>query len=120
MAFAGSDPCFTATLAHNSGKNDKDTACDEEDSNVLTGLFPSRRGIGHDQGPDGRKPLLDEDAAEGRRRDGAARFCLQSHPGHEHHGRPAARGGDAGTVELDNDRGLAPHSDHYAPYIRAF
>jgi hypothetical protein len=41
LAFAGSDPCFAATLAHNSGKNDKDTTCDEEDSNVLTGYFPS-------------------------------------------------------------------------------
>ena len=41
-AFAGSDPCFTATLAHNSGKNDKDTACDEEDSNVLTGLVAEK------------------------------------------------------------------------------
>ena len=27
--------------------------------------------------------------------------CLQSHPGHEHHGCPTAHGGDAGIVETE-------------------
>ena len=40
----------------------------------------------------GRHPLPDEAAAEGERRDGAARAGLQSHPGAEHPGHPAADG----------------------------
>ena len=55
-----------------------------------------RASLRHDQGPDGRNPLPDEDAATGCHRDGAARARLQSHARHEHHGRPTAHGGDAG------------------------
>ena len=60
-----------------------------------------RASLRHDQGPDGRNPLPDEDAATGCHRDGAARARLQSHARHEHHGRPTGPGGDAGIVAAD-------------------
>ena len=55
----------------------------------------------HDQSPDGSHTLPDEDAAKGRRRDGAARAGLQPHARHEHHGRPTTHGGDEGLVVAD-------------------
>jgi hypothetical protein len=60
-----------------------------------------RASLRHDQGPDGRNPLPDEDAATGCRRDGTARAGLQSHARHEHHGRPTAAGGDEDIVVAD-------------------
>src|SRR4249919_1423130 len=60
-----------------------------------------RAPVWHHQGPDGRHSLPDEDAAKGRHRDGTARAGLQSDPRHEHHGHPAARGGDEGIVAAD-------------------
>ena len=60
------------------------------------GDAPAARGgrasVRHDQDAHGRHPLPDEDLAEGDRRDGAARARLQSHPGAEHPGHPAAHG----------------------------
>src|SRR5688572_20556961 len=44
----------------------------------------------------GSDPFPDEDAAEGRHRDGAQRACLQSDAGHEHRRRQAADRGDGG------------------------
>src|SRR3954451_11025799 len=44
------------------------------------------------------KPLLDEDAATGCRRDGTSCAGLQSHARHEHHRYPTAHGGDEGIV----------------------
>jgi hypothetical protein len=46
-------------------------------------------------------PLPDEDAAKGRHRDGAARPGPQSHPRHEHHGRPTAHGSNEGIVKSE-------------------
>jgi hypothetical protein len=46
-------------------------------------------------------PLPNEGAATGCRRDGIARARLQSYACHEHHGRPAAHGGDGGIVVAD-------------------
>ena len=60
-----------------------------------------RASLWHDQGSDGRNPLLDEDAAQGRRRDGAARAGLQSDARHEYHRRPAAHRGDESIVAPD-------------------
>ena len=57
-----------------------------------------RASIRHDQGPDGRNPLPDEDVAKGRHRDGVARAGLQSAARREHHRRPAAPDGDEGIV----------------------
>jgi len=58
-----------------------------------------RAPVRHHQGPDGGNPLPDEDAAEGRHRDGAPRTRLQSDTRHKHHGRPAAHGGDESIVK---------------------
>src|ERR1700730_14672251 len=55
----------------------------------------------HDQGSDGSYALPDENAPEGRLRDGAARAALQSHARHEHHGHPAAHNGNAGIVKAE-------------------
>ena len=63
-----------------------------------------RASLRHDQGADGRNPLPDEDAATGRHRNGAARARLQSHPRHEHHGRPTAHGGDEGIIAADTQQ----------------
>ena len=49
-----------------------------------------RAPLRHDQGSHGSDALPDEDAAARRRRDGAARPRLQSHPRHEHHRHQAA------------------------------
>src|SRR6266566_3650439 len=57
-----------------------------------------RASLRHDQGPDGSNTLPDEDPATGGYRDGIARPGLQSHARHEHHGHPAAHGGDEGIV----------------------
>src|SRR4029077_13597155 len=45
--------------------------------------------------------IPNEDAATGRRRDGAARARLQSYACHEHHGCPAAYGGDESIAVQD-------------------
>ena len=71
----------------------------------------------HDQGPYGRNPLLDEDAATGCRRDGAARAGLQPHARHEHHGRPTAHGGDEGIVTADTP-GAAPEANESRIQLR--
>jgi Transposase DDE domain len=49
----------------------------------------------------GSNPLPDEDVATRCHRDGTARAGLQSHPCHQHHGRPTAHGGDEGIVVAD-------------------
>ena len=48
-----------------------------------------------------RRNLETAEFAKGRHRDGTARAGLQSDPRHEHHGHPAARGGDEGIVAAD-------------------
>ena len=73
-----------------------------------------RASLWHHQGPDGRNPLPDEDVATGRRRDGAARPGLQPHPRHEHHGHPAAHGGDEGIAEPKKCSHIAPGQDRDA------
>src|SRR5262249_22796062 len=50
---------------------------------------------------DGRGALPDEASAEGRYRNGAPRPRLQSHPGDEHHGHPAANGRDPSIVNAE-------------------
>ena len=57
-----------------------------------------RAPLRHHQGPDGRNPLPDEDAATGCRRDGVTRAGLQYDAGHEHHGHQTANCGDEGVV----------------------
>ena len=52
--------------------------------------------FGDDQGAHGSDALLDEDAAAGRGRDGAARPRLQSHARHEHRGKQVADRSDQG------------------------
>jgi GAF domain-containing protein len=53
-----------------------------------------RASLWHAEDEDGRDPLPDEASAQGRHRDGTPPARLQSHPGDEHHGHPAADGRD--------------------------
>src|SRR5687768_3341902 len=55
-----------------------------------------RASIRHNEGPDGRDPLPDENPAEGRHRDGPLRARLQSDAGDEHRRCQAAHGSDRG------------------------
>ncbi len=55
-----------------------------------------RASIRHDEGPDGRDALPDEDPAEGRHRDGTLRARLQSDAGDEHRRRQTAHRSDRG------------------------
>ena len=80
-----------------------------------------RASVRHAQDADGRDALPDEDAAEGRHRDGAARARLQSDARHEHRRHQAADGGDQGVsaetplrADLGPDLAQHPHDNSEA------